>query len=187
MFKYAKRGDFAGNSHIFSVLKVLGDIVHRGFDDFDDFKNQLDAVDLGLVTDSQNDAAVDSGLDFSEESKHVLDKLMNVIMLGKKAIQKDAKISYEYALATNERFTNGENAIKENVELSLDYAAKILKGRFELAEKNISKETKDIYRYYAILKQNDVQMPEDLHNIMLAHALNKDYYATMYCNMCKAA
>lgn len=48
-FKYRKRGDFPGNSHIPSVMKILTAIIERGFYGYDDFKDQLDAVDLGLL------------------------------------------------------------------------------------------------------------------------------------------
>jgi hypothetical protein len=50
-FKYHKRGDFAGNSIIFQVLVMLRDIVDRGVEDYEDFKDQLDAVDLAMVPD----------------------------------------------------------------------------------------------------------------------------------------
>ncbi len=48
-FKYQRRGDFAGKSHMIAVFKILGDIIKRGFENYNDFKDQLDAVDLGLV------------------------------------------------------------------------------------------------------------------------------------------
>ena len=32
-------------------MNILGDIVERGFHDYQDFKDQLDAVDLGLLTE----------------------------------------------------------------------------------------------------------------------------------------
>lgn len=48
-YKYKERGDFSGNSHIYSVLKILCKIIDRGFENYEDFKDQLDAVDLGLV------------------------------------------------------------------------------------------------------------------------------------------
>lgn len=49
MAKYIKRGDFAGKSYIFSMFKILNDIIERGFFNYQDFKDQLDAVDLGLL------------------------------------------------------------------------------------------------------------------------------------------
>lgn len=49
LFKYERRGDFSGNRHIIEALKILTDISIRGFKSYDDFKDQLDAVDLGLV------------------------------------------------------------------------------------------------------------------------------------------
>jgi len=47
--KYIQRGEFAGKSYIPSILNILTSIVSRGFEDYTDFKNQLDAVDLGLL------------------------------------------------------------------------------------------------------------------------------------------
>lgn len=47
--KYAKRDQFPGRAYIPSIINILMDIVRRGFKDYDDFKDQLDAVDLGLV------------------------------------------------------------------------------------------------------------------------------------------
>ncbi len=50
-FKYYKRGDFSGNSIIYQVLIMVLGIVKRGVEDYDDFKDQLDAVDLAMVPD----------------------------------------------------------------------------------------------------------------------------------------
>ncbi len=54
MFKYHKREMFSGASHIIECIKVFNSIVERGFEDYDDFKDQLDAVDLGLLPDELN-------------------------------------------------------------------------------------------------------------------------------------
>ena len=47
--KYYKRGDMQKGSQIRCVLSILTAIVKRGFRDYEDFKDQLDAVDLGLL------------------------------------------------------------------------------------------------------------------------------------------
>lgn len=47
LYKYKRF--FPGRSHIIPVLTVLVDVIERGFMDYEDFKDQLDAVDLGLV------------------------------------------------------------------------------------------------------------------------------------------
>lgn len=47
--KYIKRGKFAGKSWIWEVIKILTEVIDRGFHDYEDFKDQLDAVDLGLL------------------------------------------------------------------------------------------------------------------------------------------
>lgn len=49
LYKYHKRGDLAGKSYMIETLKIMTDIVERGFEDYEDFKDQLDAIDLGLV------------------------------------------------------------------------------------------------------------------------------------------
>jgi len=208
-FKYAKRGDFAGNSHIFSVLKVLTDVVHRGFDGFDDFKDQLDAIDLGLVPENQKELAdaglvaeKEAGLDFSSEGMSVLNKLMNIMVLSRKAICKDAATSYEYAQALGERFEQGEDAIAKHPKFSLDYARsvlkgrfekgedaiaqedmfsiayarEVLKGRFEKGEKAIGESASALYQYSNLFEV----LPEELHNRMMVYALDNDYYAKAY-------
>ncbi len=49
MQKYINRGKFAGKSWIWDMIKILTSVIDRGFEDYEDFKNQLDAVDLGLL------------------------------------------------------------------------------------------------------------------------------------------
>lgn len=55
LFKYNKRGDLTKGRCINSIIRCLRDIYERGFDDYDDFKDQLDAVDWGLVPDDFKD------------------------------------------------------------------------------------------------------------------------------------
>jgi hypothetical protein len=54
IFKYFKRGDFSGKSYIVSVINILVNIAERGFKNYEDFKDQLDAVDLGLLPSDLN-------------------------------------------------------------------------------------------------------------------------------------
>ena len=198
MFKYAKRGDFAGNSHIFSAFKIVTDVVDRGFDDFDDFKNQLDAIDLGLVPENQKElvdaglASEESGLDFSEEGKKVLNKLMSFLILSKKAICKDAQAAYDYAQSSGERFEKGEDAISKDEKLALAYAKNILKGRFEKGEEAISNNPYLVHDYwcnvinksihvYGAYNNSDMQkLPEFLHNKMIAYGMDNNHYAKDY-------
>jgi hypothetical protein len=51
----------------------------------------------------------------------------------------------------------------------------------ELREKllEFTADTREIFEYFLETKQ---KLPENLHNIMLAHCLNKDYYANSYIN-----
>lgn len=50
LFKYYNRSDhLLGNQFIFETIKILTSIINRGFTGYDDFKDQLDAVNLGLL------------------------------------------------------------------------------------------------------------------------------------------
>lgn len=49
ILKYYERGEFSGHSYIGEIVRILTAIVERGFINFDDFKDQIDAVDLGLI------------------------------------------------------------------------------------------------------------------------------------------
>jgi hypothetical protein len=47
--KYMKRGQLSRSSHIRAVIDIVAALAKRGFNGYDDFKDQLDAVDLGLL------------------------------------------------------------------------------------------------------------------------------------------
>lgn len=47
--KYSQRGLLPRGAIIYNTLNILIDIVRRGFHDYEDFKDQLDAVDLGIT------------------------------------------------------------------------------------------------------------------------------------------
>ncbi|MHB1334485.1 MAG: hypothetical protein ACYCXQ_00825 [Candidatus Humimicrobiaceae bacterium] len=47
--KYKEYGELSKGRMIISVLSALADVVERGFVDYPDFKDQLDAVDLGIL------------------------------------------------------------------------------------------------------------------------------------------
>jgi hypothetical protein len=49
IIKYIKRDCFKGKSYLPEIFKIITDINNRGFDNYNDFLNQLDAVDLGLL------------------------------------------------------------------------------------------------------------------------------------------
>lgn len=49
LLKYHKRGEISQRGAMVAMLKIIEAIVARGFKDYNDFKDQLDAVDLGLV------------------------------------------------------------------------------------------------------------------------------------------
>jgi len=53
--KYYKRGEMPRGSYLRAVLDCAGAVAKRGFKDYADFKDQLDAVDLGLVPEELGD------------------------------------------------------------------------------------------------------------------------------------
>ena len=55
--KYIERGFFSGSSYKIEMLKAMSSVVDRGFEDYEDFKDQLDAVDLGLVPEEISEAS----------------------------------------------------------------------------------------------------------------------------------
>ena len=52
LVKYAKRGDFTGKTWKHDIFVIFKDIVERGFVDYDDYRDQLDAVDLAYLEES---------------------------------------------------------------------------------------------------------------------------------------
>ena len=55
--KYVKRDIIKGKSYTVEALKILADIIRRGYIGYPDFKNQLDAVDLMLLEPKESNAA----------------------------------------------------------------------------------------------------------------------------------
>ena len=47
--KYRDRGYYQQNSYKVEILRILSAVMNRGFHNYGDFKDQLDAVDLGLL------------------------------------------------------------------------------------------------------------------------------------------
>lgn len=58
--KYFKRGSLGKSAYIRSVIDTLVAVVMRGFDGYADFKDQLDAVDLGLVPEELDEVSKSS-------------------------------------------------------------------------------------------------------------------------------
>lgn len=48
LFKYAKRDKLTRDGVAQAVMKIMKDILARGYENYADFKSQLDAVDLGI-------------------------------------------------------------------------------------------------------------------------------------------
>lgn len=56
--KYAQRGTYASKyEYKVDVLKILSDIIDRGYQDYADYKDQLSAIDLMLLGPEESDAA----------------------------------------------------------------------------------------------------------------------------------
>lgn len=60
LLKYYKRDDISEHSGVSCALKIVSAIVVRGFKDYEDFKDQLDAVDLGLIPEELDELDIDS-------------------------------------------------------------------------------------------------------------------------------
>lgn len=61
LMKYKERGLLPGNFYIFQAIKILYNIANRGFTDYEDFKDQLDAVDIGLLPEDFEDFESEEG------------------------------------------------------------------------------------------------------------------------------
>ena len=53
--KYKEYGEMSKTRMMISIIHALTDVIERGFKDYDDFKDQLDAVDLGLLPEEMKD------------------------------------------------------------------------------------------------------------------------------------
>lgn len=60
--KYVNQGAYDGRGYIVDVINILTDIILRGWKDFPDFKDQLDAVDIGLLPDDIQELSKDDTL-----------------------------------------------------------------------------------------------------------------------------
>lgn len=56
--KYIKRDNFNGRTYINDIVRILTDILNRGIRNYDDFKDQLDAIDLGLLSNENKEDAM---------------------------------------------------------------------------------------------------------------------------------
>lgn len=52
LVKYAQRGMFSGGAYKYEMLKIFKDIINRGYENYDDYKDQLDSIDLMLLTEN---------------------------------------------------------------------------------------------------------------------------------------
>lgn len=78
--KYVKRDIIKGKSYTVEALKILADVIKRGYIDYPDFKNQLDAVDLMLLEPKESNAAYElfkvchaKGLVTRQYSQHAIE------------------------------------------------------------------------------------------------------------------
>ena len=54
LLKYYERGVINKGNAISSIVEIITQISSRGFNGYSDFKDQLDAVDLGLLPDDSD-------------------------------------------------------------------------------------------------------------------------------------
>lgn len=72
LIKYQERGEFAGKSWMIEVMAIASDIIARGYTGYDDFLDQMDAVDLGLLPQELEDM---SGTEPQEVAMRLFDLL----------------------------------------------------------------------------------------------------------------
>lgn len=53
--KYAQRGLMSRGVYAKNMIAILVDMLRRGFADYEDFKDQLDSIDLGLLADEMRE------------------------------------------------------------------------------------------------------------------------------------
>jgi chromosomal replication initiation ATPase DnaA len=59
------------------MLKIVHDIIERGFKGYEDFKDQLDAIDLGMVPDDIEQLQTKEGTDMLRNLFKLLAKEIN--------------------------------------------------------------------------------------------------------------
>jgi hypothetical protein len=121
-FKYEKRGDFAGKSYMISVFRIVEAIIRRGFNNYNDFKEQLDSVDLGLVPEQLDELTRNDLINLFE----VLRKDVSTITADRKSILLDCVSTLIKRLETIKE-TNPEIALDSDISM----AKNVIKNFFE--------------------------------------------------------
>ena len=103
-------------------------------------------------------------------------KLLESILLNDKSLD-TAMTCARYALHIGKRFLEAEEIIAKNTEVSVYYAINVIKGRFEIAEENISKNEAHLEEYIVSTKQ---KLSGVIHNMMIARSLVNDRLAEFY-------
>lgn len=111
----------------------------------------------------------------SKDAKVSLSFAQNILKsrfeLAEETISKSAEESLKYASSViKNRFELGEPAIATNSICSFNYAKYILRGRFELGETAIAQDDDLAYKYATEIIMG--QLPEEMHNIMLAKRIS---------------
>jgi hypothetical protein len=94
-------------------------------------------------------------------------------------ITKDPEWAYRYALnVIKGRWTRAERYIIKDPCYAYSYAKDIIKGRWLEAEQYIIKDSQWTYWYASNIIKG--KLPENMHNMMLLHALRTDNRAKLY-------
>lgn len=76
LLKYYKREELSDTSAMVAMLRIVHDIVRHGFSGYEDFKDQLDAVDLGLIPEEID--SISDNLNYLIDLFNMLDKSQEV-------------------------------------------------------------------------------------------------------------
>lgn len=60
LLKYHKRDEISEQSAMVAVLDIILAVISRGFNGWEDFKRQLDAIDLNLIPEQQEELDIDN-------------------------------------------------------------------------------------------------------------------------------
>jgi hypothetical protein len=82
-----------------------------------------------------------------------------------------------YAECLQKRFIEAEEIIAKDTEASVLYSLEVIKGRFEIAEENISKNEDHLEEYIIHIKQ---KLTGVIHNMMIARSLVNDRLSETY-------
>lgn len=119
--------------------------------------------------------------DAREAHYHALNVIKGRWKEGEDIIKTDPESALAYAQdIIKGRWKEGEDIIKTDPESAVCYAIEMIKGRWKIAEEFIKTDPVSSYYYAQIVIKG--QLPQDMHNSMIAHGIidPKNKYVKTY-------